>query len=344
MIVKNRKPKGYILIITILAIAALFFFAILMVKLQASERKTASRGESDIIAQQAAKAGIDYSIYQLSKDFSWNTGFNNQILPHSNASFTVTFNNTQKDMPYSTNNSQSASAVEGYNGRKVAPGVVHIVSAGKFGSSMKIEEAMLSSGGVLFEDDFVGRSGEWNETVGQFFNMGRNNYNLGHQSQNAGEHRTFAGNTSWQDYTIETTARLVRGQGYGIYFRTTNEPNINSYVFQYDPGYDTGRQGSFIMRKVVNGGEQSPFARTGRVDTVFAGPSSWWFEKERNIKIEVKGNTFTAYVDDVKVVEGSDSQFTNGRVGYRIWGSTQAYFSDIKVSTGSGGLSVISRW
>lgn len=189
----NKKSKGYILIITILSIGALFFFALLMVRLQASERKTASKGESDIIAEQAAKAGIDDAYYQLKEDITWKTGFSSKALPHSNSTYTVSFDSTQSKIPYSTNNSKGSAAVTGYNGRKVPAGMIHLVSQGKYTVSTKVEEALVNMGGAnLFEgalfgandvkinggvkiDSYNSANGAYNEaTAGSSGNVGSN--------------------------------------------------------------------------------------------------------------------------------------------------------------------------
>ena len=153
----DKKSKGYILIITILAIGALFFFAFLLVRLQASERKIATKGENDLIAEQAAKAGIDDALYQLKQDISWNSGFNKKALPNSNAIYSMSFDNTQTTIPYSTNNSSGAATVTGYRDRKVPPGMIHLISIGKSVNSSKIEESLISkSGGTLFEGALFG--------------------------------------------------------------------------------------------------------------------------------------------------------------------------------------------
>ena len=35
-----------------------------------------------------------------------------------------------------------------------------------------------------------------------------------------GEHQAFAGDTSWTDYTVHTSATLDKGNGYGVFFRS----------------------------------------------------------------------------------------------------------------------------
>lgn len=129
-------------------------------------------------------------------------------------------------------------------------------------------------------------------------------------------------NLTQGDYTITVNgAVLNRGNGYGIWFRATNVERVNGYTFQYDPGYDGG---AFIMRKWVNGNELRPFA-------VARAPGYNWTGTPRQAQIVAKGNTFTAYVDGKQVLQGSDSTYTQGGVGFRTWNGTTARFGNITV-------------
>lgn len=147
---KNGKQRGYILIVTLLAIAALFFYAITLVRFHFMEKGIAQMGEMTLIAEQAANAGLNDAIYYLKRDPAWSAGFNNAALPHSDAVYFITFNNTQGS-PYSTNNSAGTSAVAGYNGRSVPAGAIHIVSVGKSGKATHIKEALVITGKSLFQ-------------------------------------------------------------------------------------------------------------------------------------------------------------------------------------------------
>lgn len=116
---------------------------------------------------------------------------------------------------------------------------------------------------------------------------------------------------SQSDYVINLKdATLVQGSGYGIFFRATNTAMVNGYTFQYDPGY-----GGFIMRKWVNGNQTAPFAAA-------SAPGYNWTQPNRQVQVVVKGNTFIAYVDGTKVLQGTDSTFTSGGIGLRTWNGT----------------------
>lgn len=141
----------------------------------------------------------------------------------------------------------------------------------------------------------------------------------GHLLGGPGEGRIFR-ELSQGDYTITVNgAVLNQGNGYGVWFRATNVDKVNGYTFQYDPGY-----GAFIMRKWVNGNELSPFA-------VARAPGYDWYNTPRQVQIVAKGDTFTAYVDGKQVLQGRDSTYTQGGVGFRTWSNTTARFDNISV-------------
>ncbi len=342
VLIKNNR--GYALVLVILVVLLIVTFSASMVVLSGLDQKLSSKQQFNTIARQAAEAGIEHALYELSNDSSWNAGFDDVKLEPTGSAYFTTFNSSST-VPYSTNNTGGTGEVKGYQERVVPQGAIHIVSIGKYRKSQVAEEILATTGQTtLFKDDFTAGKDRWNETVGRYFYLRDNKYYLGRDHGNSGEHRTFAGDDDWTDFTITVKANLLRGKGYGIYFRTTNEPNINSYIFQYDPFYNRGGQGSFLFRKVKNGRETAPIASTRRKDTVFKGPDTWWYKQEREIKLEVKGNNFKAYVDGVLVVEATDNSFDEGKIGFRTWGKSQAYFDSVEIEGGEGGINVISRW
>jgi Tfp pilus assembly protein PilX len=334
--------KGALLIMALLVIGALFFFALMYVRLFATEKQLSQKAEQTLVADEAAQAGINDALLELKKNPAWNAGFSDVGLPRSGALYTVTFNNTQTALPWSTNNGAGSAALTGWNGRTVPPNAVHLVSTGTLGKGKSTRQAIVVLASALFQDHFDTDASQWTEVMGSKFNVKNSNYNLGTQGQAAGEHRTFAGDQEWTDMVIEVKARLGQGgPGYGIYFRSTGIKNVNSYIFQYDPG--AGAPGYFTYRKVINGKEQGAWASTNR-NTIpdFAqkdNQMSWWYNDWRTIRIEIKGNRFVTYVDDVKVLDATDTanQFPNGQIGLRTWNSSYAQFDQVTVSGGSGG-------
>jgi len=177
--------------------------------------------------------------------------------------------------------------------------------------------------GWPFFDGFGTEADRWQEVAGARWRVEDGRYCAGP----GGEHRSFAGDESWTDYTIHVEARLEQGPGYGVYFRATDWPRANAYVFQYDLGHEGG---VFLFRKVVDGQGQEPFA----VASVSEGFD--WRGVERRIRIAVKGDTLTAYVDDHQVLQARDSTFAAGGVGLRTWGGSEACFDNVRVGPVDG--------
>jgi hypothetical protein len=176
-----------------------------------------------------------------------------------------------------------------------------------------------------FFDDFDdGDADGWKEVRGNTWDVRGGKYWVG---PGGGEHRSFNGDTSWDDYQVSVKAELFQGNGYGVYFRATNFNAVNGYIFQYDPGYGGG---AFIFRKIVHGRERPPFAGVRVEDTAF-GASFEWYDVERKITVVVSGDTFSAYVDDIWVLSGTDSTYTHGAIGLRKWSNSIVSFDDVKV-------------
>lgn len=177
---------------------------------------------------------------------------------------------------------------------------------------------------TLLRDPFDSLDG-WNFTSGTGFQLQDGQLAV----TEGGEQRGFTGDTNWTDYSVQVEqANLQQGNGYGVYFRVSNEPAINGYVFQYDPGYRGGAypNGAYLIRKVVNGNETAPIAVT-------AAPDQYqWTNVTRTVKVDARGSSLTVSIDGATVLQTEDSQFASGRVGLRSWDSSRATFDNLVVS------------
>jgi len=163
---RNRKRKGYILILVIIALFLFSTITLYYVNLFHQEKALAQREKWNFIAEKVAEAGIEDAIYHLRQDLSWEAGFDNTKLPHSGGSYNMSFDKNQSAIPYSTNNGIGTVPVTGYGGREVPPGMIHLVSIGKYQDGRKQEEALVSLGGELFRDAvFVDKNIELRGTV-----------------------------------------------------------------------------------------------------------------------------------------------------------------------------------
>lgn len=136
-----------------------------------------------------------------------------------------------------------------------------------------------------------------------------------------GESRLAFGDNAWTDYEIKVGAVLTKGNGYGIYYRADGNPNITGYVFQYDPGLGN----KFVVRKVINGQQQSP-SQSVSMPAGFA-----ILNQAHDISIAVVGNRQIIKVDNQPVMDFTDSSFTSGSGGFRTWSGTTASFDNLTV-------------
>ena len=140
-------------------------------------------------------------------------------------------------------------------------------------------------------------------------------------TQRGGEHRLVFGSLDWTDYTVEVEATLDAGMGYGIYYRSNGEANITGYCFQYDSGYAN----HFLVRRVFNGREQSPFQRVSMPEGFSV------YEQSHAISIGVNGNSHIISVDGQVIMEFEDDAFSSGVDGFRIWGNSEVNFDEVRV-------------
>jgi hypothetical protein len=139
----------------------------------------------------------------------------------------------------------------------------------------------------------------------------------------AGEQRLAFGDSTWTDYSIDVTATLESGPGYGVYYRADSNRDISGYIFQYDPGLGN----KFVVRKVEKGQERSPFQ-----SVVMPSNFSLAMNKQHDINITVKGDQHTILVDGQSVLSFKDTTFTKGNAGLRSWGGSSVVFDSATVS------------
>ena len=133
------------------------------------------------------------------------------------------------------------------------------------------------------------------------------------------QNRLVAIGGPWDDFTFQTTATLVSGNGYGMYYRCTSD--LTGYIFQFDQGVGN----MFIVRKVVAGVESAQFQKV-KMPTGFA------VNAQHDISISVVGDHHVINVDGATVLDFHDSQYSSGTVGLRSWASSKVNFTDFNVS------------
>jgi len=138
---------------------------------------------------------------------------------------------------------------------------------------------------------------------------------------------SIVGETKWDDYTVEAKVRMDDGKWAGLIFRAQNE--FEYYVFYLNqPDQKTElwvhKKGAFDARQV---GNPQNFPAKGKIKI----KNGDW----NHMKIEVKGEKFTLFVDDIEQGEGqADISYKSGSIGVWCW-ETKASFDDVKI-TGKG--------
>ncbi len=142
----------------------------------------------------------------------------------------------------------------------------------------------------------------------------------------AGENRAIFEGSNGTDYNVKMNAVYLSGRsnnsGYGVYYRATDNSDISGYCFQFDPGMGN----EFVVRKVTNGREASPFKR---VDMVAAMGPSFSLNDPHDIEIDVRGTTHIIKVDGVEIMNFSDSSFSEGHVGVRTWSDSKVEINEV---------------
>lgn len=125
------------------------------------------------------------------------------------------------------------------------------------------------------------------------------------------------------DYVIQLNGvELQAGNGYGVFFRATElDGKTNGYIVQYDPGWGGG---AIIVRKWINGAELAPFA-TKKM------PGYDWYGEAHDLKIDVKGDTFTIYLNGEEILVAQDNTYTEGGTGLRSWDSTKLCIDSLRI-------------
>lgn len=133
----------------------------------------------------------------------------------------------------------------------------------------------------------------------------------------------FVSTAALKDYSISLNANLLKGNGYGVYYRASLDSSnrVSGYCFQYDPGLGN----KFVVRKVTNGTESAPIAS-------YSMPSGYpVYNAFHNIKIETAGEHTAVYVDDKKILDFKDSSYLEGITGIRNW-SGYSQFDSIEIN------------
>jgi hypothetical protein len=165
----------------------------------------------------------------------------------------------------------------------------------------------------LFQDNFQGNLNQWTPVSGVWTTTNKKLCN-----SNGG--MIFAPIAASNYVVTLTNANLTSGNGYGLFFRSTNFASVNGYDFQYDPGYP-----GLLFREWYQGSEMAPAAVNK--------PTNFnYYSQAHTISIVVQGSTFTASMDGAQVLQMTDPSYTTGGIGLRTWDSSVVCFDSIAVT------------
>ncbi|MGV1003622.1 MAG: fibronectin type III domain-containing protein [Candidatus Nanopelagicales bacterium] len=142
---------------------------------------------------------------------------------------------------------------------------------------------------------------------------------------------------STQDFVFIADAQLRNGQGYGVFFRASQQlagQKINGLSVQYDPGWGN----KFIIRHWNNGAECSaPIAAT-------PFPSSLKVNDAHQLVVAGKGDSLYVTIDGIRLFDvpslaaamaGTQCGYTaptGTAIGVRTWGATSTVFRNVTVN------------
>jgi len=172
---------------------------------------------------------------------------------------------------------------------------------------------------ILFQDDFNdGNANGWSTTSGTWSVLS-SEYS---GTANSGLSYSVAGETAWTNYTLQAKVKVTNNSGgnkdAGLVFRYTDTDNF--YVLYLKNNDKTGRKMEIV--KSVGGVKTSlAFANPSIVPDTFY-----------TYKIIVNGSSIQAYQDGVLQVSATDSSFSNGKIGARVFANTNARYDDFIVT------------
>lgn len=294
----------------------LVLFSTSLADLTGGQRQLGREHESSLRAEAAAEAGLAEALYELKQNPDWQAGCQGR-LARSQADYAVRFNGSPNCR--SASNYGGSQALLGWQGKSIPPGQVHLVSVGRSGQALQVEQMLVDPGRQLMLSTFSNGVDGWKACKGALKPVALlGNCVVGSRVSRVppSEQWNHAGDPSWTDYTVDGEMTLTSGSGFGIFVRFRNPgSSASGYRFDYDALTNPRHGGAFMLRKVVNGVAQPPFASVNRADTSLGG----LLNVKRRFRVVVRGNHLEGYVDGVLVVSGEDASqaFPTGMVAFR---------------------------
>ena len=114
--------------------------------------------------------------------------------------------------------------------------------------------------------------------------------------------------------------------GFGVFFRTSNVDNLDGYIFEIEK-VSSSDPGMIVFRKWENGNQiETPIASTSI-------PADFDWDNPGDVRIEVEGDTFTAYINDTQVLQATDDTWSEGGVGLAANYGTEFSTDSLSIDT-----------
>lgn len=162
-------------------------------------------------------------------------------------------------------------------------------------------------------DDLTMLQGEWTTVDGILSPDGKE------------KHQVVFGDQGWTDYEVSIEAELFSGNGYGIYYRVTGEPDISGYCFQF---IATGTP-KFLIRPVIDGRERLAIYKV-LTEEVFSGFGI--YDQSHEVVISIQGDHHIIKIDGEPVADFYDDTFQSGMVGLRTWATSEVEFGNLNLT------------
>lgn len=301
------KRRGYLLVMVIGIGALMFLSGIAAVSIGSQDALQQRQLEKLLQARCAADVGVAEAMNKLSVE----PGFDGSLdkIVGGGGEYNL-------DLGAATglNNLEGQKATQ-VDGRVIPAGTACLRSEGSQDGMGAESCAIVSMGGVLFDDDFSRPAPGWesnhpNLTV---YLLGKWVLDLKLLTQTY----LAKGDESWRNYTMEATVLLSQGSNMGFVVRASGAPNkMSGYVVGYSLLEDLLHGGTFYLNRMENGKmvervQQRPASSSGLL-----GGLGWLLNIYHTYRITVKNNTIVATVDGKEIINAEMTKpIKAGKVG-----------------------------
>jgi predicted phosphodiesterase len=132
-----------------------------------------------------------------------------------------------------------------------------------------------------------------------------------------------AGDSSWDDYTLNAILRSTDNDGIGLIFRYQDPGNYYRILLMNDPGNSGGLNSAIQRIQKFEDGEPT----TLHQNVVGQAYPPGYF----SLTADVRGNEISAYLNGEEIGRATDETFQEGRIGLMVYANSGARFDSVSV-------------